>query len=173
MTKPEFSHFFKLSDLGEAPVKGRLEADQVSRQALAKRFDLPDISELTCEYQLVGAEEKISFKGKISADLEQRCAISGESFPVHMDEAFDIIFVPRSNLSDQEEIELSEDDCDIVEFEDGKIDLGEAVAQSFYLALEPYPRGPNADENAQKKGLLNEEEAGPFGALAALKDKLD
>ena len=60
----------------------------------------------------------------------------------------------------------------MIEYEAEQIDLGEAIAQTLYLALDPYPRGPDADSIAEKKGLKSEEEAGPFGALAALKDKL-
>ena len=71
-----------------------------------------------------------------------------------------------------EEVELSEDDCDVMEYSGQQIDLGEALAQTLFLALDPYPRAENADEFARKKGLKSEEEAGPFGALAELKDKL-
>ncbi len=44
-------------------------------------------------------------------------------------------------------------------------------AQTLCLALAPFPRGPNADPLA-RESLKSEEEAGPFGVLAALKDKL-
>ena len=51
-------------------------------------------------------------------------------------------------------------------------DLGEAVAQSFALLLDPFPRSPNADAVLKAAGVKEEGEVGPFGALAALKDKL-
>jgi hypothetical protein len=37
------------------------------------------------------------------------------------------------------------------------------------LALDPYPRGPRADEALKSAGVLSEAEAGPFAALAKLK----
>jgi hypothetical protein len=55
-------------------------------------------------------------------------------------------------------------------FHDGQaIDLGLAIADTLALALNPYPRGPAADEALKAAGVLSEAEAGPFAALAKLK----
>jgi uncharacterized metal-binding protein YceD (DUF177 family) len=58
-------------------------------------------------------------------------------------------------------------------FHDGAaIDLGSAIADSLALAVDPYPRSPSADAALKDAGVLSEDEAGPFAALAALKSKL-
>ena len=50
--------------------------------------------------------------------------------------------------------------------------MGFAFADA--LALDPYPCGPNADDALKAAGVLSEEQAGPFAALAKLKsDKPD
>lgn len=173
MDAPEFSHIVKLSEIGSKPKTGTLVADDAERQALGKRFDLPKISRLTASYKLTSGDRGLAFTGKLESDLQQSCAITGEAFPVQIREKFDILFIPKPDPNDlEEEIELTEEECDIVEYENAQIDLGEAIAQTLYLSLEPFPRGPHADDVARKKGLKSEEEAGPFGALAALKDKL-
>ncbi|HEV2747118.1 MAG TPA: DUF177 domain-containing protein, partial [Allosphingosinicella sp.] len=41
------------------------------------------------------------------------------------------------------------------------------------LSLDPFPRSPAAAEALKAAGVKSEEEAGPFGALAALRDKLN
>lgn len=170
---PELSRIIKLSDIGGAPLTGQIIANDDERQALAKRFDLPSIEAITADYRLESKSHEIKFTGNIRSDLHQACAISGQPFPVQVAEAFNIIFVEKTDIPPgEEEIELASEDCDIIEYEAAHIDLGEAVAQTLYLALDPYPRGPEADSVAEKKGLKSEEEAGPFGALAALKDKL-
>jgi hypothetical protein len=46
-----------------------------------------------------------------------------------------------------------------------------AIADSLMLSLDPYPRGPNADAALQAAGVLSEEQAGPFAALAKWKGK--
>ncbi|MBF6602376.1 MAG: DUF177 domain-containing protein [Sphingorhabdus sp.] len=173
LPSPELSKIIKLSEIGGAALTGNITADDSQREALAKRFDLPSIESLSADYRLEAKEHKISFTGSIRSDLHQNCAISGQPFPVKVAEEFDIIFVEKSdNPPAEEEIELEAEDCDIIEYENARIDLGEAIAQTLYLALDPYPRGPEADSVAEKRGLKSEEEAGPFGALAALKDKL-
>tara|TARA_R110000824_G_scaffold378708_1_gene570363 strand:- start:427 stop:951 length:525 start_codon:yes stop_codon:yes gene_type:complete len=169
--RPEFSHIVRLSEIGSAPRSGTLSANEEERQKLAQRFDLPKISTLEATYRLVAGENRIGFAGKLESDLQQRCSVTGESFQVRLREEFDIAFVPELDIDGaDEEIELTEDDCDIIEYDNGQIDLGEAIAQTLYLALPPFPRGPNADVVAREL-LQSEEEAGPFGALAALKNK--
>lgn len=173
LPSPELSQIIKLSDIGGAALTGKIIANEDQRQALAKRFDLPSIELITANYRLKANEHKITFTGDILSELHQACAISGQPFPVHIAEKFNINFVEKTDVPpSEEEVELASEDCDIIEYEATQIDLGEAIAQTLYLALDPYPRGPDADAIAEKKGLKSEEEAGPFGALAALKDKL-
>ena len=39
-------------------------------------------------------------------------------------------------------------------------------------SLDPYPRSANAEDALRVAGVISEEEAGPFAAFAALKEKL-
>ena len=41
------------------------------------------------------------------------------------------------------------------------------------LALDPFPRGPNAAAALREAGVISEEEAKPLGALAGLKAQLE
>lgn len=174
LPSPELSQIIKLSDIGGAALTAKIVADKDQRRALAKRFDLPSIESITANYRLKANEHEIIFTGDILSDLHQACAISGQPFPVRVTEKFNIVFVEKtSGVPSEEEVELAAEDCDVIEYQAAQIDLGEAVAQTLYLALDPYPRGPVADSIAEKKGLKSEEEAGPFGALAALKDSLE
>lgn len=173
-SNPELSKIIKMSDIGDAPLKGSIVADADECEALAKRFGIPGIQKLRAEYILTGGGERIDFTGTLTSELIQICAISGEEFPVKVSEDFRIAFVEKTEEPEnQEEIELESDDCDLIEYENARINIGEAIAQTLYLSLELYPRGPNADAASKAGGLKSEEEAGPFGALAALKDKLD
>jgi uncharacterized metal-binding protein YceD (DUF177 family) len=171
MERPEFSHIVKLSEIGSTSRTGKLSASEEERHKLAQRFDLPKINTLDATYILLAGENRIGFTGRIESNLQQRCSVTGESFQIRLREEFDIAFVPKLEIEGvNEEIELTEEDCDIIEYDNGQLDLGEAIAQTLYLALDPFPRGPNADVVAREI-LKSEEEAGPFGALAALKDK--
>lgn len=170
---PELSQIIKISDIGGAALTGEIVANEDQCEALAKRFDLSSIESITASYRLEAKEHIISFTGGIQSDLHQACAISGRPFPIRVTEKFNILFEEKTDVPpSEEEIELAPEDCDVIEYENAQIDLGEAIAQTLYLALDPYPRGPDADSTANKKGLKSEEESGPFSALAALKDKL-
>ena len=64
-------------------------------------------------------------------------------------------FVPRTRRhTPDEEIELDADDCDEIEYAGSHFDLGEAVAQSLALAIDPFLDGPEAEEARRKVGLL-------------------
>jgi hypothetical protein len=61
-------------------------------------------------------------------------------------------------------------------FHNGRaIDLGEAVAQTLGLSINPYPRSSEADIALKAAGVKDEgeHEAGPFAALAALRKQAD
>ena len=107
------------------------------------------------------------------ASLTQSCVITGDPVASAVDEAFAIDFLPEPAVdrADQE-IELGSDDCDTVFHDGAAIDLGTAVVDTLALALDPYPRSAGAKAALKEAGVLSEEEAGPFAALAALKDKL-
>ena len=49
---------------------------------------------------------------------------------------------------------------------------GTDPAETMAMALDPYPRSPAAAEALAAAGVKREDEAGAFGALAALRDRL-
>lgn len=72
---------------------------------------------------------------------------------------------PEPSEDEEEiEIELSEEDCDEIEYSGDAFDLGEAIAQSLGLAIDPYAEGPNADAARKDAGISDDDE--PSGPLA-------
>ena len=108
-------------------------------------------------------------EGRVVASLDQSCVITGDPVPAHVDEAFEIAFVPEPQVSrSEEEIELDPTECDVVFHDGSTIDLGSAIADTLALALPAYPRSPGADAVLKEAGILTEAEASPFAALAQL-----
>jgi uncharacterized metal-binding protein YceD (DUF177 family) len=173
MMTPEFSNPVPLSEIGGKPVHYKLAADDAQRAGLAKRFDLLSLDSLTANVELWQDGDAIAAKGDVSAKLEQACIASGAAVPDVIAESFNIRFLAETAHAPDAEIELGEDDCDTM-FHDGRIvDLGEAIAQTLGLAINPYPRSPDADAALKKAGVKGEDEAGPFAALAALRKGAD
>jgi uncharacterized metal-binding protein YceD (DUF177 family) len=172
VTHSEFSHELKISELGGKIRSIHLTADTTQRAALAKRFDLTALDRLDADLTMTTEGSDIFANGHLNASLAQICVATGEPLLVEISEAVTIRFIPEPRIEEETEFELDAEDCDVM-FHDGLlIDLGEAVAQSLGLALDPYPRSPNADAHLKEAGVKGEDEAGPFGALASLKEKL-
>lgn len=170
---PEFSRPIKLDSLSSQARAVAIEADEAERVALAARFDLIAVDRLQATVELIRDGDTIDTMGRLSADVVQSCVASAEPVLAHIDETFQLRFVPDAMFeSAAEEVELSENDCDVVGYSGATIDLGEAVAETLALALDPFPRSPNADAALREAGVLDEEDAGPFSALKALKEKL-
>lgn len=148
----------------------RLEASETERAALAKRFALVSIGSLIAEVSLEPDGATVAASGRLRADIVQSCAVSGDDLPVSIIEDLGIRFVPeRPPAAPDEEIELSEGELDEIEYHGTRFDLGEAVAQTLGLAIDPFAEGPGADD-ARQSGLISTGEiGGPFAALAALK----
>lgn len=174
MTAPEFSRPIALDTIGQTPRALAIEADEAERAALARRFGLKAIGRLTAAASIVLRAGTPFAEGEVQADVVQSCVVTDDPIPATVAEPFQIRFVAEAAVpAEGEEIELSAEECDTVFYSGGVIDLGEAAAETMALALDPFPRGPNADAALRDAGVIGEGEAGPFGALKALKDRLE
>jgi len=150
-----------------------LVADSGECESVAERLGLLSLERLEAHAVLSRDDQQIRASGRLKASLEQACVATGEPVPEHVDEAFDLLFIPPpSKGKPDEEIELGSDELDTI-FHDGTgIELGNAIADTLALSLDPYPRSAGADAALKEAGVMSEEEAGPFAALAALKSRM-
>ena len=168
----EFAHRLTLDRIRDGD-RLDLVADAEERASVAARLDLASLDRLDAHAVLRREGDAILASGRVKATLEQRCVATGDPLAVRVDEAFDLKFVPEPVVPGGDaEFELGQDELDTL-FHDGQaIDLGAAIADSLALGLDPYPRSPDAADALRAAGVISEEEAGPFAALAALKEKL-
>ena len=166
MSPPEFSREVDERQVDLRPVT--IEATAEERNALARRFDIVGIEQLQATVAFERSGEALLARGRLSASIVQSCAVSDEDLAVRIDEPLALRFVPAAQ-PEGEEIELDADELDEIPFEGHVFDLGEAVAQSLALTINPYATGPEADRVRKEAGLLDEAASGPFAALAALK----
>ena len=163
----EFIKPIKAAHIHGQPQSFTLGADEETRAELAERFGLPGIALLTGVFVL--AHER---SGIIAADLTMRarvtqsCVITLEPFETEIAEQVQLRFVPATKLDVEEEVLAPEslEGPDEIPYEDGIIDLGEALAEQLALALDPYPRKPGAE-------LPDEATATAVNPFAALKGK--
>ena len=147
-----------------------LEPDTAERATLAARFEIVRIEAMRGEMRCERDGVAINAHGRLTARIVQACAISGEDLAVAIDEPLTLRFVPATAVTAAEdEIELDADALDEISYEGTAFDLGEALAQSLALAIDPFATGPEADRVRREFGLDAPERTGPFAALAALK----
>lgn len=134
---PEFSRPLKTDRVPRAGSVERISADPPEREALARRMKIPAVHALTAEIRATpwrGGGMKL--EGHLTADLEQVSVISLETFRETVSIPISRYFLPPGAVVENEE----EDDADPIE--GGIIDLGEVVAETLALDLDPYPRKP-------------------------------
>ncbi|GFM27626.1 DUF177 domain-containing protein [Novosphingobium sp. PY1] len=171
MSKSEFSREIDIRQVEGKAV--HVEANEAERAALAKRFSLVRISKLEADLELHRSGERdAEARGTLKASFIQSCAVSAEDIPVEVKEPLFFRFVPQAtDYNPDEEIELDADDCDEIEYSGTHIDLGEAVAQSLALAIDPFLTGPEAEAARKAAGIGSPEDQGPFAALKGLNVK--
>ena len=172
MSGPEFSRIERADTIGEGERSVRIEADEAERAALARRFDLKSVDMLEAEFRLRRDAAGIVAHGHVRGAVVQACVVTDDSIPVTIDEPVALRFV-LDDAASEDEVELTEDALDTMVYDGAAVDLGEAAAETMALALDPYPRGPNAAAALRAAGVISEEEAKPLGAFAGLKDKLE
>ena len=172
MSTPEFSRIERADTIGEGERTVRIEANEGERAALAKRFELKSVDSLEAEFRLRRDTAGIVAHGHVRGTVVQACVVTDESVPVAIDEPVALRFVV-DDVPGEGEIELDEDALDTMLYDGAALDLGEAAAETMALALDPYPRGPNAAAALRAAGVISEDEARPLGAFAGLKAKLE
>ena len=168
----DFAHRLPLDQIRDGD-RIDIIADERERGSLVERLGLHSLDRLEAHAVLTRDGQKIRAGGRLKAALEQVCVATGDPCPAHVDEPFDLIFLPEPGAAGaEEEVELGQADLDTIFHDGSAIDLGGAMADTLALALDPYPRSAGADAALKEAGVLTEEEASPFAALAALKEKL-
>jgi uncharacterized metal-binding protein YceD (DUF177 family) len=169
---PEFSRSFALNTIGTTARSVTISAESGERSALATRFDLVAIDRLEAQASLVNAGDAILCTGVLSADVTQACVATADPVRAKVNTDFAIRFVAHlASAAAADEIEIDIDDCDMIEHDGQAIDLGEAVAQTLLLALDPFPRTRGAAKTLKAAGVIGEDELGN-SAFAGLKGLL-
>lgn len=169
---PELSRPVRADQMARHAQGVRISADADERAALARRFNLLSLDLLEAEYGLRETDGAVEARGRVKAELAQPCVATGIPVPETIDTDFILRFVTeRGDEEGEEEMEIDSEDCDVISYDGQTIDMGEAVAETMALAMSPYPRAADADTYLREAGVLTEEQAGPFAALQALKDK--
>ena len=165
----DFAHRLRIDQIRDGD-RLELSANADERAAIARRLGLQSIDRLDAHVTLARSGEAIRANGRLTAALDQSCVVTGDPVAAHVDELLAMQFVaePKDGGPD-DEIELGENDCDTVFHDGAVIDLGDALADTLALSIDPYPRSAAADAALKEAGVMSEEQASPFAVLAKLR----
>ena len=166
--QPEFSRLVPLTRLGAKPIRHEIAATEDECAALAQRFDLPIVERLRAEVELVRlGNDMFRLDATFSAEFVQSCVVTLDPVRGAVSEEFTVLYGPPE--AEAEAGETVEDEIAFEPLAGNAIDVGEAVAQQFSLALPPFPRSPDAILDAETPAA---DEPGPLAAaLSRLVDR--
>jgi uncharacterized metal-binding protein YceD (DUF177 family) len=164
MSAPEFSRPVPLARIGGEPFRQEISATMGERAALARRFDLVSLDRLDAVVELAWQPEgMVLLRAEFEAAFGQTCTVTLDPFSSVLAERFALLYgLPEAE--DAAAVMLG-DEVAFEPLSGEAIDIGEAVAQEFSLALPVFPRSPDAAVEVDPPAP---DEAGPFAALARL-----
>jgi uncharacterized metal-binding protein YceD (DUF177 family) len=164
-TAAEFPRLVPLARLGSETFRQEIAADEAERAALAHRFGLVSLDRLVADVELLREPAgTILLAAAFEAEFAQECIVTLDPVAGSVSERFQLRYgAPEA----EPEAPGGDDDPAFEPLHGEAIDVGEAVAQEFSLALPPFPRALDA---AIINGAVTEtqDQDGPFAALVRL-----
>jgi uncharacterized metal-binding protein YceD (DUF177 family) len=167
---PEFSRPVTLDRVPAGGMSVDLEASADERRLLTRRFDLVSLDHLAGEVRLERAvgDALIHLTGRLQARLSQRCVVTLDPVDAEIDVEFQRLFSRDLPSDAAGEVEV-DPEAELPEpVPPGGLDLGEILAEELALALDPYPRSPQAEARLRELGGQDAGTSGPFARLASL-----
>jgi uncharacterized metal-binding protein YceD (DUF177 family) len=182
--KNEFSRRLVIEPWPGEDMTVDVSADPVERRSLAERFDLLEVRALRGHGRLERRGADLVLRGWLEADVVQECVVSLEPVPARLHQPVERRYrlggtsdAARAQFEPHGPLVLDDDEAEVEPVIGREIDLGEAFAEELGLALEPYPRAPDAA--ALESGELGphvsvgseDRPSRPFAALRQLQEK--
>lgn len=140
---PEFSRPVTVATIRPGGETLTLTATEAELAALAARLGVEGVRGLVAEVALKPrGKGVVAARGRLRATLDRLCVISLAPLEEAIDERFSVLFRPAA--APEAEVALDAEADDEEPYEGASIDLGELVAQTLALTLDPWPRAPGA-----------------------------
>ena len=157
---PEFSRPVALARLGATAFRQEITATEAERAALARRFDLLALDKLRASVEVTRRGDNLFLlHAAFAADFVQSCVVTLDPVAGAVAEEFTLLYGPPE--LEAQAGQSIEDELAFEPLLGNTIDIGEAVAQQFSLALPEFPRSPEATLAAEAPPA---DEAGPLAA---------
>ena len=168
---PEFSFVIELSETGQSEKTYPLKANEEERRRVAARLGALSLDMFEGEVRIRVAKPALFVGGSVRAHMVRECVSSLESVREEVVDDFELEF-SRERPAQNDTEQAGDEDWTEREAHSGEaLDIGELLVQQLSLAMEAFPRHPDAPSLVEKYG--QDGEASPFAMLHALSRKTD
>jgi hypothetical protein len=151
-----------------------IEAGPATRDAMAAAAGLREILSASASLDVTPkGEGRVHVAGRVRARIGQTCVVTLDPIENDIDEPIDLMFAPPEQIPELADLvnEAAESDSEIPDppepIVNGIIDLGRLTTDALFLAVDPYPRKPDAV--FEPPVVAADPEDHPFAALKALR----
>lgn len=152
-----------------------LEATAGECRRLAEAAGINSVSDLRAQFTLQpGRSDTVRIDGRLTGRVGQTCVVTLEPMESAISEAIELVFAPPEQIARLSD--LADDKEDGAErpdppepIQNGIIDLGRVATDALFLAIDPYPRRPDAVFDGVTDAA--DPEHHPFAALKGLKPR--
>lgn len=160
---PEFSRLLQVDRVPRGGSFEKLAAGAKECEALAMRLKVPALHALEATLKATpwrGGGLKL--EGELTADIDQVSVVSLKPFRSTVTFPLLRYYLPEGAVTDPEE-----DEADPIVA--GHVDMGECVAETLALELDPYPREPGEHFDEPLESGAPAKPESPFAVLGKLK----
>ena len=162
-----------VAQIPENGLHQKLTANAEQRAAIAALGGLREVIEASASFDLMHIHDgRVKVTGRLQAVVGQTCVVTLDPVDNRIDEAIDLVFAPpgqipeMADLVDDDQLPGADTPDPLEPIERGIIDLGHVATDALFLALDPYPRRPDAVFQPPVEPQDPDEH--PFAALKAL-----
>lgn len=163
-----------VAQIPETGLHRDIEADKAIREAIAEVGGLREVLSASASLDVAPTSGgRFQVTGRVRARVGQTCVVTLDPIESDIDEEIDLVYAPPEQIPQLSDLvdDAAESDEEIPDppepIENGVIDLGRLATDALFLAVDPYPRKPDAV--FEPPDVPDDPEDHPFAALKALK----
>ena len=168
-----WSVLIAVAQIPDTGLHRRIEASPPECQALAALGGLREVLSAEASLDLALLRQgRVHVRGRVKARIGQTCVVTLDPIENDIDEAIDLIFAPPEQIPALADLvdHAAENAAEIPDPPEpivaGTIDLGRLATDALFLAVDPYPRKPDAV--FEPPVAPEDPEDHPFAALRSL-----
>jgi hypothetical protein len=151
MTADPWSVPVVVAQLPDTGLHRDIEADPAARASMAGVAGLREVLSASASLEVTPKNGgRVHVTGRVRARIGQTCVVTLDPIENEIDEPIDLVFAPPEQIPQLSDLvdDAAESDVEIPDppepIVNGVIDLGRLATDALFLAVDPYPRRPDA-----------------------------